>query len=131
MTSVFSEKKIGFKYCKKNLGSNVSGVSLIRQLHLYGDSPIRGSSFFIISNYIINLIIFQVYHQTKIEGFDASLYETKQIFFDSKDGTRIPMFIFHKKVSRSIHFMLCYEFSRSCVATRWLFTGTTKESIFF
>ncbi|XP_066930908.1 prolyl endopeptidase-like [Clytia hemisphaerica] len=39
----------------------------------------------------------EVYYETKIEGFDASLYETKQIFFNSKDGTRIPMFIFYKK----------------------------------
>ena len=29
--------------------------------------------------------------------FDGSAYETKQVFFPSKDGTRIPMFIVHKK----------------------------------
>ena len=29
--------------------------------------------------------------------FDGSLYETKQVFFQSKDGTRVPMFITHKK----------------------------------
>ena len=29
--------------------------------------------------------------------FDPSRYETKQIFYNSKDGTRIPMFITHKK----------------------------------
>ena len=29
--------------------------------------------------------------------FDASGYETKQVFYNSKDGTRVPMFITHKK----------------------------------
>jgi prolyl oligopeptidase len=29
--------------------------------------------------------------------FDSSAYETKQVFYTSKDGTRVPMFITHKK----------------------------------
>lgn len=29
--------------------------------------------------------------------FDISAYETKQVFFNSKDGTKVPMFIVHKK----------------------------------
>lgn len=29
--------------------------------------------------------------------FDAAQYETNQVFFNSKDGTRIPMFLTHKK----------------------------------
>ena len=29
--------------------------------------------------------------------FDGSDYETKQVFFESKDGTKVPMFITHKK----------------------------------
>lgn len=29
--------------------------------------------------------------------FDGDAYETKQVFFQSKDGTRVPMFIVHKK----------------------------------
>lgn len=35
----------------------------------------------------------------KVSGFDASDYETRQVFYNSKDGTKIPMFIVHKKVS--------------------------------
>jgi prolyl oligopeptidase len=30
-------------------------------------------------------------------AFDASAYETVQVFYNSKDGTRIPMFLTHKK----------------------------------
>lgn len=34
--------------------------------------------------------------ETKV-AFDASRYETKQVFFASKDGTKIPMFLTYKK----------------------------------
>ena len=34
-----------------------------------------------------------------MKEFDASSYQTVQVFYPSKDGTKIPMFIVHKKVS--------------------------------
>ena len=37
-----------------------------------------------------------LHRQPKVD-FDPALYETKQIFYQSKDGTRVPMFIVHKK----------------------------------
>lgn len=37
-----------------------------------------------------------VFRQPKVD-FDASRYETKQVFYHSKDGTRIPMFLTYKK----------------------------------
>ncbi|ENN74169.1 hypothetical protein YQE_09142, partial [Dendroctonus ponderosae] len=36
------------------------------------------------------------YYETKVADFDPSLYETKQVFYKSKDGTNIPMFIINK-----------------------------------
>jgi prolyl oligopeptidase len=37
-----------------------------------------------------------VYRQPKVD-FNPADYETKQVFYTSKDGTRVPMFITHKK----------------------------------
>ncbi|MEW5799321.1 MAG: prolyl oligopeptidase family serine peptidase [Bacteroidota bacterium] len=39
---------------------------------------------------------YSVYQKTEID-FNPDDYETKQIFYPSKDGTKIPMFIVHKK----------------------------------
>jgi len=38
----------------------------------------------------------RVWRRPKVE-FDGGGYETKQVFYNSKDGTRVPMFIVHKK----------------------------------
>jgi prolyl oligopeptidase len=38
-----------------------------------------------------------VFRTIDIPGFDPNAYETKQVFFNSKDGTRVPMFLVHKK----------------------------------
>jgi prolyl oligopeptidase len=38
-----------------------------------------------------------VFRSPEIKGFDPGQYETRQVFFPSKDGTRIPMFITFKK----------------------------------
>jgi prolyl oligopeptidase len=37
-----------------------------------------------------------LYEKPKVD-FDPDAYETKQVFYESKDGTKIPMFIVHKK----------------------------------
>ncbi|HEY5885476.1 MAG TPA: prolyl oligopeptidase family serine peptidase [Pyrinomonadaceae bacterium] len=38
-----------------------------------------------------------LFRQPEIPGFKSSDYETKQVFYNSKDGTRVPMFLVHKK----------------------------------
>jgi prolyl oligopeptidase len=38
-----------------------------------------------------------LYWSPQIAGFRADDYETKEVFYASKDGTRVPMFIVHKK----------------------------------
>ncbi len=38
-----------------------------------------------------------VFRTVDIPGFKADAYETKQVFYQSKDGTRVPMFLVYKK----------------------------------
>ena len=38
----------------------------------------------------------EVFRASEVK-FDPAAYETKQVFYDSKDGTKVPMFIVHKK----------------------------------
>ena len=38
-----------------------------------------------------------VFRAPKVPGYDPSAYETKQVFYTSKDGTPIPMFLVHRK----------------------------------
>ncbi|XP_075058950.1 prolyl endopeptidase [Mixophyes fleayi] len=39
----------------------------------------------------------RVFREVTVKGFDPSDYQTVQVFYPSKDGTKIPMFIVHKK----------------------------------
>ena len=38
-----------------------------------------------------------VFRDTKVPGYTPGLYETKQVFYRSKDGTKIPMFLVYRK----------------------------------
>ena len=49
-----------------------------------------------IYNYDIASGASTLYNRSKID-FDPDQYETRQVFFNSKDGTKVPMFITHKK----------------------------------
>lgn len=37
------------------------------------------------------------FRDAEIKDYDSSQFETQQVFYESKDGTKIPMFIVHKK----------------------------------
>jgi prolyl oligopeptidase len=37
------------------------------------------------------------FREPEVPGYKADTFETKQVFYPSKDGTRIPMFLVHKK----------------------------------
>ncbi|XP_030074784.1 prolyl endopeptidase [Microcaecilia unicolor] len=39
----------------------------------------------------------EVFRQVEIKGINTSEYQTQQVFYPSKDGTMIPMFVVHKK----------------------------------
>ncbi len=39
----------------------------------------------------------EVFRQAELPGFDATAYEVRQVFVTSKDGTKVPMFLTHKK----------------------------------
>jgi len=85
----------------------------IRTIKLPGKGSVSGLSgkrdakdlFYTFSNYITPETIYK-YNQNSGEStvfnhstiaFDSSLYESKQLFYTSKDGTKIPMIISHKK----------------------------------
>lgn len=44
-----------------------------------------------------NQIKYEVVHQSQIQGYDPSEFRTKQVFYKSKDGTKVPMFVTAKK----------------------------------
>lgn len=49
-----------------------------------------------IFRYDFETAVLETIHQPDID-FDTGQYETNQIFYTSKDGTRVPMFVTHKK----------------------------------
>jgi prolyl oligopeptidase len=38
-----------------------------------------------------------VFRESKVPGYDPATFETKQVFYNSKDGTRVPMFLVHRR----------------------------------
>jgi prolyl oligopeptidase len=38
-----------------------------------------------------------VFRQPRVPGYDSAAFETKRVFSTSKDGTRVPMFLVHRK----------------------------------
>ena len=50
-----------------------------------------------IYRYDIATKVSSVFRAPKVPGYDAAQFETKQVFYPSKDGTRVPMFLVYRK----------------------------------
>jgi prolyl oligopeptidase len=72
----------GFGGKRKDKETFYSFNSFISPTKIYRYDPETGES--------------SIFKQPKVD-FDATKYETKQVFYNSKDGTRIPMFLTYKK----------------------------------
>ena len=72
----------GFQGKRKDKETFYSFTSFISPTTVYRYEPSSGKS--------------SIFKQPKVD-FDASQYETKQVFYNSKDGTRVPMFLTYKK----------------------------------
>ncbi len=72
----------GFSGKRKEKETFYAYTSFISPATVYRYDPVAGKS--------------SVYRQPKVD-FDPTLYETKQVFYHSKDGTRVPMFLTYKK----------------------------------
>ncbi len=73
---------IGFSGKRKDKETFYAFTSFISPTTVYRYDPQAGKS--------------SVFRQPKVD-FDASQFETKQVFYNSKDGTRVPMFLTYKK----------------------------------
>lgn len=88
--------------------------TFLRNIDLTGIGTVTGfngrrrdkETFFTFTNFIFPSTVYRydiqsnkstVLHQPKID-FDSSKYETKRVFYHSKDGTRVPMFLTYKAV---------------------------------
>src|SRR5579864_8356552 len=72
----------GFGGKRKDKETFYSFSSFISPTTIYRYDPETGKS--------------SIFKQPKVD-FDATRYETRQVFYNSKDGTRIPMFLTYKK----------------------------------
>lgn len=72
----------GFQGKRKDKETFYSFTSFISPTTVYRYEPSSGKS--------------SAFKQPKVD-FDPSQYETKQVFYNSKDGTRVPMFLTYKK----------------------------------
>ncbi len=72
----------GFGGLRKDKETFYSFTSFIEPATIYRYDLVKGTS--------------SIFRRPSVK-FDSCTYETKQVFYPSKDGTRIPMFITHKK----------------------------------
>jgi prolyl oligopeptidase len=73
---------VGFTGKRKDKETFYAFTSFISPTTIYRYDPVAGKS--------------SVFRQPKVD-FDSTRFETKQVFYNSKDGTRVPMFLTYKK----------------------------------
>jgi prolyl oligopeptidase len=98
VTKVFQYSKKGvlireIKLPGVGTGSGFSAKQTDKELYYSFTSYIQPTTIY---SYNIQSGASVLYKKTNVQ-FDASKYESKQVFYTSKDGTKIPMIITHKK----------------------------------
>ena len=89
-------------------GNALGGVQLpsIGSVFGLGGKWNRKEAFFAFHSFTVPDSIYQIdlgnratslWSKVEAPGIDPASYEVKQLWFNSKDGTRVPMFVFHKK----------------------------------
>ena len=82
------------------------GMPALGTATVFGGERAAGSMFYTFTSFTVPTSIYRYdiaakkstgFRVSEAPGFDASRYETRQVFFNSKDGTRVPMFLVHRK----------------------------------
>lgn len=73
----------------------------------------------------------QVFREITTEGFQKDLYTTRQVFYESKDGTKVPMFLVHRKdlERNSQNPCLLYGYGGFNISTKPFFSVTVIQYI--
>ena len=89
-------------------GTNKSELELpgIGTMSSFSSEKGEDAAFYSFTSYTVPSVVYKysfksgisdVYKKPEVKGLNFDEYITKQIFYESKDGTKVPMFITHKK----------------------------------
>ena len=87
----------------------------------------------IIYRYDFKTMYHSLYKETKVEGLKKDFFDVKQVFYESKDGTKVPMFIIAKKglALDGSHPTLLYGYGGFNISVTPRFSVTWNVSVFF
>lgn len=71
----------------------------------------------------------ELWQETRVPGFDPKKFVTRQEFYQSKDGTRVPMFIVHNKVLRVHSIPLLRHYNLYIVHVQYPYSSTVCSSL--
>ncbi|XP_065335570.1 prolyl endopeptidase-like [Cloeon dipterum] len=102
VTSVLQIRDLATGNLIKKLSLDLGKVSSVSENRKYPELFFSFSSFltpgeFYMCDMSKPVIRPELYRKTKLKDFNASSYMKEQVFFSSKDGTKVPMFIVRKK----------------------------------